>query len=403
MLTFQEALKKIEKNSGVLKSEVVDVKDSLGFILAEDVRAPFAMPIFDNAAMDGFAFSSIETKEASFDKPVILDIKGSIRAGDALKNKIGQGETFRIMTGASIPEGADTVLPKEAAVLRGQKLVVQHPVIPKHIRYRGEEIKKGGKLLSRFHRMGAATFGVLASFGIQKVKVFKKPRVSVIATGSELVNPGRPLSFGKIYDSNSAMVEAALRNMQILPCLAQTLGDQETVLKNAVKKALQKSDALILMGGVSVGDYDFVKRILKDLGVKQIFWGVRQKPGKPIYFGKIGKTLVFGLPGNPASCLVCFYEYVFPALRRSMGFTNPYLQEESVALEADVSADKKKVLFLKGKLVTQGDGQKRARVLGRQGSHMISSLSEADRLIVVSPNEGVLRSGERVTTHLLPS
>src|SRR3989338_2943394 len=162
--------------------------------------------------------------------------------------------------------------------------------------------------------------------------------------------------------------------MRIPPRFVKTLGDREAVLKAAIKKSLQKSDALILMGGVSVGDYDFVKTLLIELGVWQIFWGVRQKPGKPIYFGKIGKTLVFGLPGNPASCLVCFYEYVFPEIRRLMGFKEPYLAKEDAALEVDVNADKKRVLFLKGKLIAENGGSKLARILGHQGSHMISSL-----------------------------
>ena len=401
MISFQEALKRVDRNSKIPGCEESVVGDALGCVLAEDFHAPFPMPIFDNAAMDGFALCSAQTREASSERPVFLKIKGNILAGDTKRRSLEPGEAFRIMTGAPLPKNADTVLPKEAATVRGRELIIFKPMIRKHIRHRGEEIKKGRVVLSRFHRIGPASIGILTSFGVRKIKIFRKPRVSLLATGSELVKLGGPLPLGKIYDSNSMMVTAALQMMGLKPLWVKSLPDDESLLKKTVKDALKRSDVLVLMGGVSVGDYDFVKKILKELKVRKIFWGVSQKPGMPVYFGKTGKTQVFGLPGNPVSCLVCFYEYVFPLLRKSMGFKDPYLPTESVVLESALNSHREKLLFLKGRLVG-GDKDRKVQALGHQGSHMISSLCEADRLIVVPPSGRVMRKNETVTTHVLP-
>ena len=242
--------------------------------------------------------------------------------------------------------------------------------------------------------------GFLASLGKSRVRVFGKPRVSLVATGSELVKPGRSLSPGKIYDSNSFMIAAALSKMAIQPALVKTVPDKPKVLRGVIVGALRRSDVLILMGGVSTGEYDYVKAILRELGVRQIFWKVSQKPGKPIFFGKKGRTLVFGLPGNPASVFTCFYEYVYPALRRMMGFVNSDLPSAMLPLQSRVKADQTKLLFLKGKVAVTKKGR-RVIPLPHQGSHMLSSLCDTDSFILISPQKNVFETGERVPVHLL--
>ncbi|MBI1977667.1 MAG: molybdopterin molybdotransferase MoeA [Candidatus Omnitrophica bacterium] len=246
-----------------------------------------------------------------------------------------------------------------------------------------------------------ATVGVLASFGLERVKVFARPKVSVIATGSELIPAGRRLKPGKIYDSNSLVVSSILKSMRIEPVLIRTISDRKDILKRALRRAFKRSDVLILTGGVSVGDYDYVKEVLAELGVHAIFWKVSQKPGKPIYFGKKSSKLVFGLPGNPASVFTCFYEYVFPALRCLCGFEEVYLPSKTACLQTDVRADRSRHLFLKGRLSFSPNGGE-VTPLRHQASHMISSLCNANCFISLPPRSGVLRRGTKVEAHLLP-
>lgn len=403
MISFEQAQRLVEKNIQRLKKKTVMIQDALGFVLAEDIRAPIDLPVADNSAMDGFVLCSKETRRAPIGKPVSFRLRGDIKAGDTRKRIVKTLETYRIMTGAFIPAGADTVIPKEEATVEGDFLVIDQ-FIPsgRHIRYQGEEIARGSKVLDKGSTVHSATLGILAMLGKDKVTVFGKPKVSLITTGNELVRPSLPLGPGQIYDSNSLMIRATLENMGIRPLKVRRVKDNPRTLKRAVGTALRQSDVLILMGGVSVGKYDYVKDILKEAGVRTVFWKVSQKPGKPLYFGKRGKVLVFGLPGNPASVFTCFYEYVFPALRLMSGFSHPYLQQEVARLGATVEPDQKKILFLKAKAELNGK-EKTVIPLGRQGSHMISSLQDANCFIVVPPSCRTLQTDQKVHIDLLPT
>lgn len=405
MLTVKQAQKLIAQNIPALLKEMIPLTESLGHILAEEICAPFDLPLFDNSAMDGYALRASDTQKATTGRPVYLDIKGTIKAGDNPKRLLKQNECYRIMTGALIPKGADTILPKEEAVVKNEDspsaVLILSPIAKgKHIRYQGEEIKKGEKVLNKRTVINPGAVGFLSSLGKNKVLVFRKPKVSLIATGSELVASGKKLARGKIYDSNSPMITCALRQMGIQLASVRQVADNPSLLKREIGQALRRSDVLVLMGGVSVGEYDYVKTILGRLGVKSIFWKVSQKPGKPVYFGKKGKKLIFGLPGNPASVFVCFYEYVFPALRAVMGFKNPHLAKEEISLGREIEPDREKLLFLKGKIISNHKGRV-VFPLGHQGSHMISSLSDSDGLISIPPQKGLIRRGEKVEVHLL--
>jgi len=407
MITVKQAQRLIAQNIPPLRKERSSLAESLGCILAEEIRAPFDLPLFDNSAMDGFALRSIDTRFASPKMPILLEIKGVAKAGDNCGRPLGTKETYRIMTGALIPKGADTILPKEDAVVKvGARhavplLIINHPIKKgRHIRRKGEELLKGKIVLRKGVLIQPGTVGFLASLGKDKITVYRRPRVTLITTGNELVEPGEILREGEIYNSNRWMISAALRQMGIHHFFVDSVRDQMALLKEKTRQALKRSDLLILTGGVSVGDYDYTKVILERLGVRTIFWKVSQKPGKPIYFGKKGTTLIFGLPGNPASVFVCFYEYVFPALRAMMGFKNPYLAIEALPLGVTVKADREKLLFLKGKIASTRKG-KIVFPLGHQGSHMTSSLSDSDGLILIPPQKRIIRRGEKVEVHLL--
>ncbi len=382
MISCEQAQKIILKHSRKKRTEFVPLMDSLGCILAEKIRVPVPLPHWDNSAMDGFALKAEDTRNAQNQSPVFLKITGVLKAGDPASLKMKSGEAVKIMTGAPIPEGANTVLPKEMASVENQTLKVFKPVEKgRHIRRRGEEIQKGTSLDWRNTPVHSGTSAFLAQIGTTKVRIYAKPKVAVLTTGSELIVPGKRLSPGKIYDSNSPMLASALISNGIRPVTVQTLCDEPGALRHALVRSLQKSDVILLSGGVSVGDYDFSKTVLQELGVKTLFWKISQKPGKPLYFGKHGAKLIFGLPGNPASAFMCFYEYALPAIRNLMGFPNPLLPRQKGNVEGTIKCDTSKTVFLKSKLDSNG----RISVLQHQASHMISTLHETNGFLVVPP------------------
>ncbi|MBI4352993.1 MAG: molybdopterin molybdotransferase MoeA [Candidatus Omnitrophica bacterium] len=402
MVSVEQAKKIIEANVPSPEAEAVLLKEALFGVLAEDVKAPFPLPVYDNSAMDGFVLRAGQTERASSQSPARFAVRGTIQAGDAPGRALLKNEAYRIMTGACVPQGGDAVLAQEEARVKDGFLLVEKPLAKgTNVRRKGEEAEKGSQLLSKGAQIHPGVMGILASLGRERVKVYRKPRVSLLATGNELAAPGRPLPLGKIYDSNSSMVGAALRAMRLEPLCVRTLPDRLSAIEKAVGEALRKSDVLVLMGGVSVGEYDYVKEALSRHKAQTLFWKVSQKPGKPLYFARKGRTLVFGLPGNPWSVFMCFYEYVYPALRRLMGYGRPYLFSASLPTEASLKADSGKTLFLKGRISLRG-GQFRAGVLTRQSSHMISSLGGANGFMVVPPSSKGVRRGEKVEAHFLP-
>lgn len=401
IISFEKAQALVRKNSYPKGAEIKKAQNALGYVLARDIKASVSLPLYDNAAMDGFAFHSKDTANADSAGPLFLRIKGTIKAGDTRKTSVKQGEAWRIMTGAPIPSGVDTVLPREAAHAAKGRLVIDKPILRRHIHREGEEIKAGDVVIKEKTVVRPAVVGLLAAIGLRQVKVFKRPRVSLISTGSELVDPGKKLSFGKIYDTNLPMLCASLAEMGIKPCFVGKVPDKLFLLRKAVSRALEKSDVVVVAGGVSVGEYDFAKEAFRRLGVSEIFWNVSQKPGKPLYFGKRGKTLVFGLPGNPAAVFTSFYEYVFPALRRMMGFKKDTLSTGVAVLGTGIKADRKRTLFLKAR--TDCEGRKKSVIpLKYQGSHMISSLCEADSFIVIPPGDRLFKKGRKIGVHYLP-
>jgi len=382
MITPEAAKKLIAKHCAVLGAVRMPVAEALGCVLAEDVRSPIALPAFDNSAMDGFAVRAKDTAAATPDHPVRLRLHKTVYAGDAPRSSLPRDVAHGIMTGAPLATGADSVIAKEDALVESGALVFTSPIQEgRHVRRHGEEIRKGATVLRKGDWVHPGTIACLATVGRKDVRVVRSPRVSIITTGDEAVPAGTRLKKGQIYDSNSPMLAAMLEEMRIDPIRCVRIKDHYTALSNAIGAALSASDVLIVSGGVSVGDRDYVKKVLAGRDVKEIFWRVRQKPGKPLYFGVHGKTLVFGLPGNPASAFTCFYIYVYPALRRLAGFRTSDLAARRATMSEHVKPDLKKWRFLKA----ESSSGTTVSPMKTQGSHMITSLPRTDSLIVLPP------------------
>jgi len=404
MISPFEAKVLIRKHTVRLTAQKVPLSECFGSVLAADVTAPFAMPIADNSAMDGYAIRSSDTAKANRKSPVFLKISGTLKAGDSKQFYVAAKTACRIMTGAFIPQGADAVIPKEDVVIANGGISINSPALPgRHIRWQGEEVKKKQLLLRKGTVLDPAAIGILANFGRATVLVYPKPKIAVLATGNELIPPGRKLSRGKIYDSNSWMVCAALYQMGIRPFRVFMLRDEAKSVRDAVRKSLRICDCLILLGGVSAGDYDVVKEALASEGAKTIFSKVSQKPGKPLYFGRKGRKIIFGLPGNPAAVFTCFYGYAYPALLRMAGYPRPELVKKNVRVEGVVSCDPKRHLFLKARVLNGKRPEPlAAQILSRQASHMLSSLADTDGFLRVPAGRNRVRAGRQFQMDFLP-
>lgn len=379
--------------------EVLALKECLNRVLAMELAAPIPVPRFDNAAMDGFALKAKDSCGASSQTPVNLLVSGEVRAGDAPVKLEGIGRAIRIMTGAPIPEGADAVVMKEVISESGNEIKIFSEVNSgQHIRRVGEDIWQGAPAMSKGTRLTPGVIGFLASLGLLRVPVAVLPRIAVLATGGELVSSVENLKPGKIFDSNTFMLHATLQEMGLLPVKSARVQDDLSVLKKTFEEALEVSDVVILTGGVSVGDYDYTRKVLADLGVETLFWKVAQKPGKPFYVGYKKDQLVFGLPGNPYAVLVCFYVYVRPALSALMGLVNGELRRSQAKLWGNFEKFEKKdqrAHFLKGKSLLK-DGQAHVEILAGQGSHLLKAMGEADLLIYLPKERQEVKRGEEV-------
>jgi molybdopterin molybdotransferase len=402
VISVSQARKLIARHAKTIGPETLPLEKALGRALARPMRAPHPFPLFDVSAMDGYAVRAADFRKLEVGSrkcEVKLKVIGTIKAGDAPTLKLKPGCAIRIMTGAAIPLGADAVVPKEMVSFRlptsafrlGQAAISVEADVRRgdHIREGGEEIARGALAAPAGTLLNSRWIGFLRNLGVSKVGVGRSPVVSVVVTGSELLKPGQAPRPGKIFDSNLPMLQAALGETGFQTRVALTVPDSPSALRNALKQALASSDVCLLVGGVSVGDYDYSRPVLKELGVRQIFWGVAQKPGKPLYFGGKSGKLVFGLPGNPASVLVCFHEYVLPALRLLEGMpAGPDALHARLLKPA--KADKSKTLFLKAQL-QPGRG---VLLLGGQQSHMLQALAQADCLAIIPPGRNLPRGAE---------
>lgn len=392
MISIAEAIAQVLSAVVPLAVEEVGIASARGRVLAADVVAAFDIPPFANSQMDGFAVRSADLAGASEGSPGRLRLVGTIAAGDRPDGVVGPGETIRIMTGGAIPEGADAVVKVEDTTIEGATVVLRHaPLTREFVRPAGEDIRAGQRVLEAGRVLRPADVGLVASLGLPTVQARVRPRVAVLATGDELVELGRPLGPGQIHNSNAYTLAAAVEETGGIAVVFPIVRDSREALRAAFAAA-RGFDAVLSTGGVSVGDFDFVKEIMDEQGLERRFWQVAQKPGKPITFAARDGQLWFGLPGNPVSSLVCFDLYVAPALRRALGMQDVFAPTVDVVMESAVRTAKGLCELVRCTLRPDG-----ARLLasptGTQSSGALRSLSLADCLVISPPGVGELGAG----------
>jgi molybdopterin molybdotransferase len=388
LLSLEEAQARVLAAVRPLPAELVPIAEAGGRVVAEDVRARIDLPPFASSAMDGFAVRAA-------DLPGTLPIAGESAAGSPFDGRLEAGTSAVISTGAVVPEGADSVIPVERVVIHDNSVDI--PVEAQsgtNVRPRGGDTAMGDLVLPAGMRLTPARIAAAAATGIAALPCARRPRVAVLATGSELVAPGGELREGQIYESNTVMLASALAEAGALVEPAAPAADDEAALREALERGLA-ADVLVTSGGVSVGEHDLVRAVERELGVEEVFWRVSMKPGKPISFGTRGETLVFGLPGNPVSALVGSELFVKPALRALQGLVDPLPRFEPGRLSAALRRDPERDEFVRARSRVDGDVVVLDPVAGQE-SHMIVRSSAADALVHVPRGNGELAAGSTV-------
>ena len=391
MIAVRQAKEMIHAAVGPLKTSEIALAKANGRVLATDIHAQLDIPAYPQSSMDGYALSFDSLGKT-------IGLQGEMAAGSSNDMTVASGMAVRIFTGAAVPAGADTVVVQEKSRVENGMLVIdEHPLKRgDNVRPVGSEIQRGALALKAGTRLSPASIGFLAGMGIDAVQVFDLPRVGILVTGNELCEPGKPLGYGQVYESNSYTLRAALSAMGIEHIQILHAKDDPAQLTELLARLLRENDMVLMTGGVSVGDYDFTMQAFQSCGVEKIFHKIRQKPGKPILFGMQASTPVFGLPGNPASVLTCFYQYVYPALGLMQGM-HVTLQ----SIEAPLANDHKKPAGLTHFLKAIYDGH-RVTLLTGQESYKLATFAQANCLAVLPEQETEWKSGQSIQIHLLP-
>jgi molybdopterin molybdotransferase len=399
MLSVEEARERVLARFQPLPVEDVPLAEALGRVLAEDAIASEASPPFANSAMDGYALRAADTREATPDAPARLRLAGEVAAGSVYDGEVGAGETARILTGAPVPPGADSVIQQELVSVADGVVTLSAPVATgNNVRAAGGDVRPGALLARAGIEIGPAEIALLASLGMVAAGVRRRPRVAILATGDELEPLGTPLRPGQIHDSNTPYLISAVLRAGAAPVSLGIARDREDDLRVKLDAA-RGFDLLLTSGGVSVGDYDLVKRMLTERGA-MTFWRVRLKPGKPLAFGEVDGTPTLGLPGNPVSAAVTFELFGRPAIRRMLGAASVLRPEiEVIYTGADLPQTDRRQ-FVRVRLDSDG-GRLVARDTGEQDSHLISSLQGATALLIAPEGDGVIRAGETARALLL--
>ncbi|MEK6790618.1 MAG: gephyrin-like molybdotransferase Glp [Deltaproteobacteria bacterium] len=396
MITVQEALDTILKEVAPLMLESVRLEDALGRTLGEDVRARWPNPMWNNSAMDGYAVRSVDTLGASEEGPVRLKVIYDLPAGSMPGRPVGQGEAIRIMTGAPMPDGADGVIMVEKTGAAPDNGVLIRAVVKpgEHVRVCGEDFKKHDVVVKKGAIIRPAETAMLAATGAPFVFVYKRPRVAVISTGDELVDISQTPPPGKITNSNGYTLAALVAECGAEPIQLGIARDNRESLLEKLKQAAE-ADCIVSSGGVSVGDFDFVKDVLKELGSRMLFWKVAMKPGKPLAFGVIGGKPAFGLPGNPVSSMVAFEQFVKPALFKMSGRAEIERAALPARLEKDLRIKSGRVNFIRAAMRIDATGITVTPLAG-QGSALLTTMVAANSYIVVPKESEGFKKGDMV-------
>lgn len=400
MISVAEAVKTILEHIAILGTERVNLLNALGRVLAEDVTSPLSIPPCENSAMDGYAVRYVDIKGATLHHPARLTICGDIPAGYAAPRPLTAGEAYRIMTGAPLPEGSDTVVMQEDTEAQdGTVHIFKECSRGSNIRKAGEDIKPGDMVVKAGTVLNPAHIGVLASIKKAFITVYQQPRVAILSTGDELADVDEELAEGKIVSSNSYSLYALVQDSGGIPVSLGISRDTRADLRAKFMEGLH-TDMILSSGGVSVGDYDFVKDVLKDLGAAMKFWKVAMRPGNPLAFGMIGGKPAFGLPGNPVSVMVSFEQFVRPSIRKMSGHTRLFRQVIEATAQEQVTAKKGRTYFIRCR-VSERDGELVATTTGEQGSGILMSMAKANGLLIIPEEKEGIEPGERVKVQIL--
>jgi molybdopterin molybdotransferase len=395
MIRVSEALDIILSRVPVLGSERVMTNQALGRVLAEDIVSDVTIPPLDNSAMDGYAVRSGDLAAL----PARLRVTGDLPAGSRSHVPIGSGEALRIMTGAPVPDGADVVIRQEVTRRDGDFVEILEREPGANIRFAGEDIKAGAQVMESGTCLRPAHIGVLSSIKRASISVCQRPRVAILSTGDELVDIDGNLGDGKIVSSNSYSLAALVQENGGTPIMLGIAQDTPEDLRACFEQGMH-ADIIISSGGVSVGDYDFVKDVLQDMGVEMSFWKVAMRPGRPLAFGAIGSTPAFGLPGNPVSAMISFEQFVRPAMRKMSGLQNIFRSTLSAVVDAPVATKTGLTYFLRCRVRREPDGY-HVCTTGAQGSGILMSMAEANALMIVPETVGNMNAGDRVEVQIL--
>jgi molybdopterin molybdotransferase len=381
----------------VSETERLPVRAALGRVLAQDIVPAIDVPGHDNTAMDGFALRFVDLAPAG---DSVLQEIGAALAGKAFTGAVGAGQCVRVTTGAVMPRGADTVVPLELAKAAGSKVTIPPgPKAGQHVRYAGEDLKKGVPVLGPGRALGPADLGLIASLGIGEIAVKRRLRVAFFSTGDELASVGNALKEGEVYDSNRYTLHGMLSRLGVQIHDLGVVRDDPAQLEAAFRKAAGLADAIITTGGVSVGEADFVKPMMAKLG-EALFWRIAMRPGRPMAFGRIGEAFLFGLPGNPVAVMVTFYQFVREALLAMSGRAGDCaLPLTKVPAAEPIRKVAGRTEYQRGILFRDG-GEWKVKTTGQQGSGVLRSMSEANCFIVLEHERGRVAAGEPVQVQL---
>ena len=396
LLPFEQALTNmLAQVSAITETLTLPIEQAQHYVLAQDIASPLNVPPHDNSAMDGYAF-----KANCLAANKTLTLVGRSMAGAPFQGECKAGECIRIMTGAKMPDCCDSVEMQENVSVDNEQITFsQEKNFGSHVRKAGEDIKLNQQVLLQGHRVTAVDIGVLASLGVAEVTVYRKLKVALIATGDELKLPGQALRVGDIYESNSFVLSAMLKKLHVDVIDFGIIEDDFEAIKAAFVSADKQADAVISSGGVSVGDADYTKTVLDDLG-EIGFWKIAMKPGKPFAFGKLANSVFFGLPGNPVSALVTFHQLALVALTKMQNAEPLKRTHLSVKCADELRKSPGRMDFQRGILSINEQGENVVASTGSQGSGILSSLARANCFIVLPSEQGKVQAGEMVTVQL---
>lgn len=418
MTSPKEALDIVLGTVKTLEAVATPLEEALGLTLAEDIVSRDDIPPFDNSAMDGYAVRAEDLAGAAAGSPVTIEVVDDIKAGDVPACEIKPGTAARIMTGAQMPAGADTVVRVEDTTTDGggareafkTNEEGKQPLKPVtinvkvksggNVRRAGEDVAAGETVITAGRELKPAEIGLLASLGFPEVQTVRRARVAIITTGDELLEVGQPLEPGKIRNSNAYSLAAQVTEAGAAPIRLGIASDTKEATRRLFFEALDQADIVVTTGGVSVGKYDVVKDVLEDMGAELKFWKVAQKPGHPLGFWMLNGRYVFGLPGNPVATMVCFEEYIRPAIRKMMGRAFVFRPEVAAILTSDIRKRPGRLHFIRVR-VDKKNGNYYAGSTGPQGSGILKSMVLADGLALIPADTEFVRAGERVTTRLI--